>query len=154
IVSNPFGATNSAVAHLTILPPPVIAQVAPGIVGPGEVLTIRGRNFGNVADNLCVLLNNGCRLIGLNVLRVQDDLIKAEVPPIPDFADGVPHLLEVGVGLGTRQPLLPDFADVLVLQDPWNWIGLAQNMAVAPMKVTPVARPGPFHDFHSPPASN
>ncbi|HXG48278.1 MAG TPA: IPT/TIG domain-containing protein [Methylomirabilota bacterium] len=136
-------------------PGPRIDLVTPTSGEPGEILTIRGAGFGQNPDDVCSVLDDGGgRLIGLNVLSVQDDEIRAALPEIPAFAGGKPHQLKVVIGEGARPRIVPDFDDVQVNENPWTWVGAPQGAAMAVLPVVPRFVPSNQLCLQSPPPSN
>ncbi len=127
----------------------VIGELAQSSGVAGDVINIAGQNFGTDADDLCVLLRNNGRFIGLEALTATGTEITAELPYIPEFAAGAEHELVVGLGVGARQEIGGNIENVGVGQPAWIWAGDKENMAVADAAFVPEFSPSPGSSFHS-----
>ncbi|MCZ6796232.1 MAG: IPT/TIG domain-containing protein [Planctomycetota bacterium] len=123
----------------------VIADVSPSEGTTGAVVTITGSGFGNVADNLGVVVRNGSRSIPLQVIQAQDNQIRARLGPVLDGAE--PGLLTVARGRGAPGRFVPETEDVFVQAPVWVWNRLptggpeaVSTMPFVPQPFPPVPR--------------
>ena len=134
---------------------PVITSVEPTQARQGDLVTIKGANFGNNPDNLCVVLvenagptaegvATGIRFIPLQALETTGDQITARLGPVPPAGPaGRSSRLMVGKGTGVRARFRPAFADVLVGQDTWVWRKNGEGAALAAVPFFPIPDPPP-----------
>ena len=134
--------------------PPIIISLSATTGGPGELITIHGANFGTVVDDLCVVLEHNGRVLGCQVIFVQDTSIVVRLPRIPIWAGGVAHQLKVGRGRGVRGCVFPMFGDIVNACMPWAWVGHPAFMAMATVTFTPIYVAAPQPVFHSGPPTN
>ena len=96
-----------------------IVDFNPKQVRPGEIVTIDGRGFGNDPDNLCVVLKNGDRSIGLQAVQASDTQLLAVMGALPENA--TPGPIMVARGRGGRGTFQPAFPDIVLEERVWVW---------------------------------
>ena len=100
---------------------------------------ITGKNFGDIADNLCVVIMDGNRAIPLQAILAVDTAIIVAEGPVPPDAVGGP--VAVALGEGNRDGFVPNVAGVDPgnPEDTWVW-DFRGPEAIGPI-VQPVPKP-------------
>jgi hypothetical protein len=134
---------------------PVITGVDPATGKQGDLITIRGANFGFEPNDLCVVVMEGgpaaaddgggaivgTRFIPLQALQVSGDQIVARLGPVPPNAQ--PGRLMVGLGQGSMARFRPVFPDIVLQQDTWTWRKNGQGAGVSALPFRPQPDPPP-----------
>jgi len=134
---------------------PVITGVEPATGKQGDMIMIRGANFGNNPDNLCVVMMEGgpavdaeggiapggTRYIPLQAVEAAGDHVLARLGPVPPNAR--PGRIMVGLGQGARARFRPAFFDIFVGDEAWTWRMNGQGKGMSTTPFNPVPDPPP-----------
>jgi hypothetical protein len=134
---------------------PVIESVEPTQAKQGDLVTIRGQNFGHNAENLCVVVVDGGpagglptgpgrRLIPLQALQASGDQIIARMGPVPPNSQAARHnQIMVAKGVGALARFRPAFFDIFVGDDVWTWRKNGEGAGATVVPFFPIPDPPP-----------
>ena len=106
-------------ARAAVAQPLFIQDVQPPFGGMGDVITITGEGFGDVPDNICLLVMDQQVSIPMIVLDATPNMIIAEMGVVrPDVQPG-PVMLALGEGF--KDFFQPVFPDIIVEEPVWVW---------------------------------
>lgn len=121
-------------------PPIIIGDlVIPQQPRRGDPVQLTGQNLPDNPDDVCFVLEaeDGQMIPIENVAITQPGVIRGVIGFVPEDANGKAFRVKIGVGNGIRRPVQPDFADVVVVRNPWMWVGENVNMVAWPHSVFP-----------------
>lgn len=127
---------------------PIIESVEPGAPKQGDLVTIRGQNFGHRAEDLSIAfvdrsspagLPTGTRLLHLQPLQASGNQIIARMGPVPPDSQTARHnQIIVTKGVGALARFHPAIADILVPENVWTWRRNGEGSGDTVVPVTPV----------------
>jgi hypothetical protein len=138
---------------------PVITDVEPRTGKQGDMIMIRGANFGNDPDDICVVIAEGggpnatadadggggiiagARYIPLEAVEVGENHLLARLGPVPP--DARPGRVMVQLGQGARAQFRPIFPDIQVLRPVWTWRKNGQGAGGSTVPFDPIPDPPP-----------
>lgn len=129
--------------------PPVIEETS-ATVTPNGIVEVRGREFGERIEDLCLVLapaNGEGPSIPLRPVALNRDgtaLLARVVGPI---ANAQPRRVMMARGLGRTRPVALGFPDVIQRQGIWAWRGIGLTPASSPTTVQPALGQSHFHHF-------
>ena len=124
----------------SIQPPPFITNIEPLTATEGDLVTITGGNFGDNPENLCVVVVNQGRLIGMRALEATDDRVVARLGGVPPNSVAGPIGLARGIG---RPQSITDRSNVVVSPLPAWAFASTETGVLSPQFILPLPKPEP-----------
>ncbi len=122
------------------LPAPFITNIEPLTATEGDLVTITGGNFGNNPENLCLVVVNQGRLIGMRALEATDDRVMARLGGVPSNSVAGPIGLARGIG---RAQSITDRSNVVVSPLPAWAFATTEAGVVSPQFLLPIPKAEP-----------